>query len=81
MRMQERSVSREAILTSVDSYEIIEEYPDDRELPSFLVYAETNKSIIHILFAVDRTEKNVRIVTAYEPNIKEWGEDMKERRN
>ncbi len=37
MRLKGRFIPREAILSSVDAYEIIEEYPGDKYLPSYLV--------------------------------------------
>jgi hypothetical protein len=40
MRLKGRFIPREAILASTESYEIIEEYPKDKYLPSCLVYAE-----------------------------------------
>ena len=61
-------------------YEIIEEYPKDKYLPSYLLYARYKGKIFHVLFAIDVTEDNVRIVTAYYPDKKEWGEDLKTRR-
>jgi hypothetical protein len=72
MRMKGRFIPREAILQSTDCYEIIEEYPQDKYLPSYLVYTEYQGDIFHILFALDREETNVRIITAYQPNPKDW---------
>ena len=40
MRLKGRFITREALLFSVDTYKIIEEYPDDKYLPSCLIYAE-----------------------------------------
>ena len=40
MRMDERSISREAILETTENYEIIEAYPDDKYLPSYLVWTK-----------------------------------------
>jgi len=37
MRLRERGISRETVLGSVDSYELIESYPEDKYLPSHLV--------------------------------------------
>ena len=37
MRIQERSLPRQWILDAVDSYDIIESYPEDKYLPSYLV--------------------------------------------
>jgi hypothetical protein len=80
MRLRSRFITRQMILDSTDSYEIIEEYPEDKYLPSYLVYANYRGIIFHILFAADLEEDNVRIVTAYRPNPQEWDEGLKTRR-
>ena len=80
MRLRERFISRQKILESVEAFEIIEEYPDDKYLPSYLVYSRHQGSVFHVLFAVDMSGDNVRIVTAYRPNLEEWEEDLKTRR-
>ena len=59
-------------MDSVETYQIIESYPDDKYLPSYLIHATWDQTIIHILFAVDVANTNVRIVTAYHPYPKEW---------
>ena len=41
MRLKERLIPRKAILSSLDSYEIIEVYPEDKYLPSHLVEEKT----------------------------------------
>lgn len=80
MRLAERHISREAILFSIDTYEIIEEYPEDKYLPSYLIYAKYEGQIIHILFAVDIEGDSVTIVTAYKPTLDKWESDFKTRR-
>jgi len=80
MRLKRRSISRAAVLDSVKSYEVIEEYPDDKYLPSYLVFAEAGEEQIHILFATDVAGDNVRIVTAYRPDPREWWPDLRTRR-
>ena len=80
MRMRDRFIPREFIIDSIDFYEIIEEYPEDKYLPSYLIYSRYQDRIFHVLFAVDIKEDNVRIITAYYPNENEWKEDMKTRR-
>ena len=81
MRLRGRFITREAILQANESYEIIDEYPKDKYLPSYLVYAEYQGDIFHILFAVDLEGVNVRIVTAYRPNSEEWEEGFRTRRD
>jgi hypothetical protein len=80
MRIAGRYIPREAILESQESFEVIESYPDDKYLPSYLVYAEFQGSAFHVLFATDIPEHNVRVVTAYRPNPEEWSADLKRRR-
>ncbi len=56
------------ILSAVDGYAIIEEYPEDKYLPSYLILAAG----FHVLFATDVEDDNVRLVTAYRPDPEEW---------
>ena len=80
MRMKDRFISREFVINSTRSYEIIEEYPKDKYLPSYLIYSEHQSHAFHILFAVDVKGDNVRIITAYYPNPDEWENGFKTRR-
>jgi len=67
-------------MDSVDSFEIIEEYPLDKYLPSYLIYAKCNDKVIHIQIAVDRENDNIRIITSYIPARDKWEDDFKTRR-
>ena len=80
MRLKGRSISREVILGFVEGFEIIESYPEDKYLPSYLVLAQTPSDPFHVLFATDVPGENVRIVTAYRPDPAEWSADLKRRR-
>lgn len=80
MRLKGRFIPREAVLLSVDSYEIIEEYPQDKYLPSYLVYTEYGADVIHILIAIDSANDMATIITAYRPDREEWEDDLKTRR-
>jgi len=73
-------VSRQIILDAVDSYEVVESYPDDKYLPSYLVLARQAGDAIHVLFATDVAGDNVRVATAYRPSPDEWEDDLKTRR-
>lgn len=80
MRLKGRFIPRQTIVESVDNYEIIEEYPDDKYLPSYLVYSQYQGLPFHALFAVDVIGDNIRIITAYYPSPDEWEADLKTRR-
>ena len=81
MRLKGRSIQREAVLSLVDTYEIIEEYPKDKYLASYLIYAEYENRIIHIQIAVDLENDSVTIVTAYKPTPEKWEKNFKTRRS
>ena len=80
MRLKSRFIPREAILSSVGTYEIIEEYLKDKYLPSYLIYAEYKGQIIHIQIATDLENDNITIVTVYKPTLDKWKKDFKTRR-
>lgn len=80
MRLAGRHISRDDVLDAVESYEVIESYPEDKYLPSYLVLASANLAF-HILFAADVEGDNVRIVTAYRPSAEEWQPNLRVRRN
>jgi hypothetical protein len=80
MRLGQRSIARETIIQAAGSYEIVEEYPDDKYLPSYLLLGRCGEEAFHVLFGADIEGQNVRIVTAYYPGLKEWETDLKTRR-
>jgi len=80
MRLRERFIPRETILSAVNTFEIIEEYPEDRYLPSYLVYAIHENEIIHIQIAIDVAGDNITLITAYRPTLDKWEKDLKTRR-
>ena len=80
MRMSGRYISRDELLGATESYEMIESYPEDKYLPSYLVRAKSEGGVFHALFAADVDGDNVRIVTAYRPNPAEWESDLKTRK-
>jgi hypothetical protein len=80
IRLKGRFISREAILSSGNTYEIIEEYPKDKYLPSYLIYAKYENQVIHIQIATDLENDNVTIVTAYKPTLDKWEKNLRTRR-
>ena len=80
MRLHGRFLDRQSILDAVEAFEIIESYPDDKYLPSYLVYGQIEVMTFHVLFAVDVAGDNVRVVTSYRPDLRDWEQDSKTRR-
>lgn len=80
MRMKKRFIERESILAAADTFEILESYPDDKYLPSYLVLGRYGAQVFHVLIAVDTQEDNVRVVTAYYPDREQWSSDLRRRK-
>jgi uncharacterized protein DUF4258 len=80
MRLRRRSITREVILNAIDSFEVIEEYPDDKYLPSYLIRAESNGLVFHVHVATDMNTGNIKVVTVYIPDFSEWEESFRIRR-
>lgn len=80
LRLRDRFIPRQLILDSVDAYEIVETYPDDKYLPSYLILTHATGESFHVLFAIDVPGGNVIIVTAYRPSLDEWQPDLRARR-
>ena len=80
MRLAGRFIPRESILGAGETLEMVEAYPDDKYLPSYLVVGRVAADAFHVLVAVDVEGDNIRIVTAYRPDAGEWQDDLKTRR-
>ena len=75
----QRSLRRDTLILSADSLEIIESYPNDKYLPSFLLRGEYEESVFHALMAADVDGGNVRVVTIYVPSAAEWDSGLRVR--
>jgi hypothetical protein len=49
------------------SLEVVESYPDDKYLPSFLLRGEIEGAVLHVQIATDVEGDNIRVVTMYTP--------------
>ena len=80
MRLQERRLTGRALSEAVEILEIVEEYPKDKYLPSFLLRGEVPEFVFHALVATDLEGDNIRVVTMYVPAPLEWEQDGRVRR-
>lgn len=79
-RIFEREIEPEDIEVSVENGEIIEEYPDDKPYPSFLVLNFIKGKPIHVVFSFDNDNETIYLITAYFPDTSIWDETFKIRR-
>jgi hypothetical protein len=80
MRLRERRLTSDLLIAAVATLEIIEEYPEDKYLPSYLVRAEVPEFVFHAVIAVDAAGDNIRVVTMYRPGPQKWNDDGRSRR-
>lgn len=80
MRLKGRFIRRTDVFKAIDRGEIIEAYPDDKYLPSYLLMGQLGRKVIHVVAAVDIEENHIRIVTAYPPDPNEWEAGFRKRR-
>jgi len=80
MRLQQRGLDAQALRNAIDSLEIIEAYPEDKYLPSFLLRGQANGAVFHAQMATDVEGDNIRVVTMYTPDADEWEDGFRKRR-
>jgi hypothetical protein len=77
-RMLERNIKIKEVKEAIENGMIIEEYVDDKPLPSYLIYGKTSElRPIHVVVGVD--EEVVAIITVYEPDPDKWIDFTKRR--
>jgi hypothetical protein len=81
MRLQQRDLTGQTLVEAISTFEIIESYPTDKYLPSFLIRGEAGRLVFHAQIATDVEGDNVRVVTMYVPNSEEWHNGGRERRD
>ena len=78
--MIERQISVSDVRWVVDSGETIEEYPDDRPIPSRLVLGWVHGRPIHVVAADDQDGDITIVITVYQPDPNVWYSGFRWRR-
>lgn len=68
------------LFEGVGSLDVVESYPDDKYLPSFLVRGESQGTVFHAQISTGVDGQNVRVVTMYVPSPDEWDQERRVRR-
>ena len=79
-RMFERNIDEKDILSIIKQGEIIENYPDDKPYPSFLISGNIGGKPLHVVTALDGKAKTCYVVTVYYPDPELWEPGLKKRR-
>ncbi len=56
-RLEKRRIGRSAIVAATETYEVVESYPDDKYLPSYLILAWHEGEAFHVLFRTVSTSE------------------------
>jgi hypothetical protein len=59
MRLQQRALTTATLREAMATLEIIESYPQDRYLPSFLLRGESVGTVFHVQIATDIEGENI----------------------
>ena len=79
IRLEERHIRIDDVVTAIKNGEIIKQYIDDKPLPSCLILGkDKNNKPIHLLISKD--EEFIYLITAYYPNETIWNNDFNDRR-
>ena len=77
--MFERRISADEVRYVLETGEAIEEYPDDTPYPSRLIMGWYKGRPIHVVAANNSLDKEIIIITVYEPDPSEWDPECRER--
>jgi hypothetical protein len=78
-RMMERGISRARVKKAMFDGNIIENYPDDYPLPSFLI-CDINPEPLHVVASYDDSNKLLYIISVYTPDFNHFENDHITRR-
>ena len=59
IRINERLITKDEIISAINVGEIIEDYSDDKPFPSCLIFAIVNNRPIHVVVAYDDKNETV----------------------
>jgi hypothetical protein len=77
-RMLERGITRAEVNEVLRIGEIIEQYEDDRPFASALLCVVRDLPL-HVVVALDRTTRDIYVITVYRPDLTHFTPDYKTR--
>jgi len=79
-RMFERRISKDDVRHVLETGEVIINYPDDKPYPSRLILGWRGSRPLHIVAADNPADREIIIITAYEPDPQQWEATFKRRK-
>lgn len=79
-RMFERRVSVENVRQVLQSGEVIEDYSDEMPYPGGLMLGKRGKRPLHVVMAENTKDKELVVITVYEPDPSQWKPGFRNRK-
>jgi len=80
-QMFRRNITVEDIKTAISSGDTIQDYRDDKPYPSRILLYFKNKVPLHVVYAVNRLDNEIIVITAYHPDENLWSADFRTKKN
>lgn len=77
-RFDERGIKIQDVCQTIQSGQIIEQYPDDFPFPSCLILGYSEGKPIHVCASIQ--DNMMYVITAYIPDPEKWEADLKTRK-
>ncbi len=78
--MFERRVSVENVRQVLQSGEVIEDYSDEMPYPGGLMLGKRGKRPLHVVMAENTKDKELVVITVYEPDPSQWKPGFRNRK-
>lgn len=79
-QMFQRNISTTEVENVLENGVNIMDYPDDKPLPSKLLFSIINLRPLHVVCSYNIENQTTIVITAYEPSIEIWENDFKTRK-
>lgn len=80
-RLLQRNISMNDVQTAILNGTLVEDYPDDYPFPSCLILGyRFSSGAIHVVCALNDTNTELWLITAYVPDANKWNSDLKTRK-
>ncbi len=79
-QMFQRNITTLEVENVLLTGETIMNYPDDKPLPSSLLFSLVNSRPLHVVCSSDVVNLTTIVITAYEPSTDIWNDDYKTRK-
>lgn len=79
-KLAERGIPQQAVREALLRGEPIREYADDKPFPSALFLGYVSGKPLHVVSALDETNRQAFVITAYEPSLEIFEADYRTKR-